>query len=226
MIPISAFDKVVGEIDQRELVERVTAAVLAALRSDEAGKGIPVGVSVRHLHISQEDLEVLYGPGARLTKARDLRQQGEFAANETVTLIGPRLRALEGVRILGPVRKQTQVEISRTDAILLGLDPPVRRSGDIAGTPGITVAGPKGVLHLREGVIRANRHIHMSAEEAAGYGVKDNDEVEVEFDGPKGLVFRHVQIRVGQFRLEMHLDTDDANAAGVGCGARARIIRR
>ncbi len=210
-------------IDDRELIERVTAAVMAALRPEKAA-GIPVGVSVRHVHVRQEDLEILYGPGARLTKARDLRQPGEFAANETVALIGPRLRALENVRILGPVRRQTQVEISRTDAILLGIDPPVRRSGDLAGTPGIAIAGPKGVLTLREGVICANRHIHLSADDAARLGVKDDDEVQVEFDGPKGLIFRHVQIRVGRFALEMHLDTDDANAAGVQCGARARII--
>lgn len=213
-------------VDERELIAKVTAAVMAELRTRQAPDGISVGVSVRHVHIRPEDLAVLYGPGAKLTKARDLRQPGEFASEQTVTLIGPRLRPLENVRILGPERKQTQVELARTDAILLGLNPPVRRSGDIAGTPGLTMVGPHGSLTLQEGVICANRHLHLGAADAARYGIKDNEEIEVEVDGDKALVFRHVQVRVGNFLLELHLDTDDANAAGIHCGAKARIVRR
>ena len=217
----------VWAIDERELIEKVTARVLAALGYAPFNGTIPVGVSVRHVHIRPEDLALLYGPGAQLTKARDLAQPGEFAANETVTLIGPRMRSLENVRILGPARSQTQVEISRTDAILLGIHPPVRRSGRIAGTPGLTLVGPKGVLVLKEGVIRANRHIHLNEADAARLRVKQDEEVDVELDGNEGLIFRHVQIRIGdKFVLQMHLDTDDANAAGIGCGARARIYRR
>ncbi|MGE5558935.1 MAG: phosphate propanoyltransferase [Bacillota bacterium] len=188
---------------------------------------VPVGISVRHVHIKPDDLAVIYGTGAQLTKMRDLRQPGEFAANETVTLIGPRMRSIENVRILGPVRSQTQVEISRTDAILLGLNPPVRRSGDIAGTPGIALAGPKGIITLKEGVILANRHIHLNEADAVRLGVKGDEEVDVEISGDKSLILRKVQVRVGpKFILEMHLDTDDANAAGINCGAKAYIRRR
>lgn len=214
-------------IDERELIAIITAQVLAALKDGPADDGIPVGISVRHIHIRPEDLAVLYGPGAQLTKARDLAQPGEFAAQETLTLIGPRMRSLENVRILGPTRPQTQVEISRTDAIILGIDPPVRRSGEIAGSPGLTLVGPHGVLMLKEGVIRANRHIHLHEADAARLGVKQDEEVDVEAGGDKALIFRHVQIRIGaKFVLQMHLDTDDANAAGISCNAKARIYRR
>lgn len=225
-------------IDERELIAKVKAGVIAALQAENSlqapaplnagvvGNQIPVGVSVRHVHISIEDLAILYGPGAGLTKFRDLRQPGEFASNQVVTLIGPKMRAIENVRILGPARPQTQVEISRTDAILLGISPPVRPSGKIAGTPGITLAGPKGVVALKEGVICANRHIHLNEVDAARLGVKPGEEVDVEVEGEKGLLFHHVQVRVGSnFVLEMHLDTDDANAAGVNCGAKAWIKR-
>ncbi len=212
-------------MDEQELIGKVTARVLAELRERRA-ETIPVGVSVRHVHICPQDLAVLYGPGAQLTKARDLRQPGEFAAGETVTLVGPRMRSLEQVRILGPVRSRTQVELARTDAILLGIDPPVRRSGDLAGSAGLTLVGPQGSLRLSEGVIRANRHLHLSEPDAARFGVSDDQEVEIEVDGDKALVFRRVQVRVGKFISELHLDTDDANAAGIGCGARARLVRR
>lgn len=213
-------------MNEEELIRLATARVLAALRGADADPDeIPVGVSVRHAHLCREDLEILYGPGAQLTKVRDLRQPGEFASGQTVTLVGPRMRALENVRILGPLRRVSQVEISRTDAIYLGINPPVRRSGELDGTPGLTLIGPRGALNLRQGVICANRHIHMSPADAQRLGLKDNEEIEVEVGGDKALIFRHCQVRVGDFRLEMHLDTDDANAAGVTCGAKARIRR-
>lgn len=186
---------------------------------------LPVGVSVRHVHVSAEDLEVLYGPGYRLTPLRDLYQEGEFAAKEVVALVGPRMRALENVRILGPMRSRTQVEVSRTDAVYLGINPPVRASGDLIGSSPITLVGPKGTLILPEGAIIANRHIHMGLDDAQHFGVTDNQLVQVEVLGDKGLVFNNVQVRVKEsFRLEMHLDTDDANASGITTGAKARLL--
>lgn len=218
-------------MDEKALVTEITRRVMEVIR--ERGMSltdpdiIPVGISVRHVHVSQADLEVLYGPGHKLTKRRDLYQEGEFAAEEVVSLVGPRMRALENVRILGPTRDRTQVEISRTDAIYLGLNPPVRQSGDLAGSAPITLVGPAGVLSLKEGCILANRHIHMSPAEARRFGVKDNDLVSVEVSGEKGLIFKHVQVRVKDtFKLQMHLDTDDANAAGITCGAEARILEK
>ncbi|MCK9221722.1 MAG: phosphate propanoyltransferase [Limnochordia bacterium] len=217
-------------MDERQLVQEITRRVLSIVQTN--GKSIepkvdtiPVGVSVRHVHICQADLEKLYGPGASLHKLRDLYQPGEFAAEETVTLIGPRMRSIENVRILGPMRVRTQVEVSRTDAITLGLNPPVRPSGNLAGSAAITLVGPAGSITLKESCILANRHIHMTSIEAALFGVEDDDLVEVEVAGEKALVFRRVQVRVKDtFKLQMHLDTDDANAAGINCGAQCRII--
>jgi putative phosphotransacetylase len=215
-------------MDEKQLVREITARVmqkLADMADTSDPNEMPVGVSVRHVHVTQEHLEILYGPGHTLTKLRDLRQHGEFAAREVVALVGPKMRTLENVRILGPCRNLTQVELARTDAITLGLNPPVRRSGELKGSSPITIVGPKGVLTLSEGCIIANRHIHMSPVEAARFGVKDNDTVSVEVNGDKGLVFHQVQARVkDSFVLEMHLDTDDANAASITCGALARIL--
>ncbi|HHV44835.1 MAG TPA: phosphate propanoyltransferase [Firmicutes bacterium] len=218
-------------MDERQLVETITQRVLSILQANGKSStpeedSIPVGVSVRHVHICQRDLEILYGPGATLHKLRDLYQPGEFAAKETVALVGPRMRSIENVRILGPMRDRTQVEVSRTDAIFLGINPPVRPSGDLAGSAGITLIGPAGALTLPEGCIVANRHVHMSTADAIRFGVKDNDLVELEVTGEKSLVFRNVQVRVkDSFRLQVHLDTDDANAAGINCGAICRIVR-
>ncbi|MGI6082917.1 MAG: phosphate propanoyltransferase [Limnochordia bacterium] len=210
-----------------QLVQEIKARVLRKLIEAEFAAHpmeIPVGISVRHVHLSQEDLEHLYGPGHQLTKLRDLRQPGEFAAKEVVALVGPRMRTIENVRILGPCRDQTQVELARTDAIVLGLNPPVRQSGNLAGSSPITLIGPKGALSLPEGCIVANRHIHMNPQDAGRLGVKDNDIVSVEVTGDKGLVFHNVQVRVREgWVLEMHLDTDDANAACITCGVQARI---
>lgn len=208
-----------------EITRRVLALYQARLDSGPDPMVLPVGVSVRHVHVSAEDLEVLYGPGYRLTPLRDLYQEGEFAAKEVVALVGPRMRALENVRILGPMRSRTQVEVSRTDAVYLGINPPVRASGDLIGSSPITLVGPKGTLILPEGAIIANRHIHMGLDDAQHFGVTDNQLVQVEVLGDKGLVFNNVQVRVKEsFRLEMHLDTDDANASGITTGAEARLL--
>ena len=187
---------------------------------------VPIGVSARHCHVSQEDLQTLFGADAKLTEFKPLRQVGEFAAEQTVTIVGPRMRALEGVRILGPCRGGTQVEISLTDAIYLGLRPPVRPSGDHSDTPGILMIGPKGFIHLKKGVIRANRHVHLSDTDARALGVKDNEKVMIRIAGDRPVIYHDVQVRVkSSFMAEMHLDTDDANAVGVTSGDIAQILR-
>lgn len=186
---------------------------------------VRLGVSARHCHVTQEDLEILFGPGAKLTVYKDLLQPGEFAAEQVVTLVGPRMRALEKVRILGPTRKKTQVEVSLTDAIYLGFRPPVRPSGNHKeSSPGVLV-GPKGSVNLPDGVIRANRHIHLHTRDAQILGLQDNMKVMVRIDGDRPVLYHDVQLRVSdKFISEMHLDTDDANAVGVTSGDFAQII--
>ena len=173
---------------------------------------VPVGISARHVHVSQVDLDILYGEGYQLTVKKDLLQQGQFAANELVDLVTEK-GTFKNVRILGPIRKQTQVEVALTDAMKLKLSIPVRDSGDLKDSPGITIVGPKGTVEIKEGVIAAGRHIHMSLADGVAFGVKDKDIVTVHCSGQRGLVFENVLIRVHEsFRLEMHIDTDEANA--------------
>lgn len=174
---------------------------------------IPVGVSNRHVHLAQSDLEVLFGPGYQMQEMRPLSQPGQFAAEEVVSLVGPKGR-IDKVRILGPVRKESQVEISQTDAYKLGVSAPVRDSGDLDGTPGMTLVGPKGEVTLTKGTILACRHIHMTPEDAAGYGVQDKDRVNVRISGDRPTTFEGVLVRVSaSYALELHLDTDEANTA-------------
>ena len=174
---------------------------------------VPVGISARHVHVSQADLDILYGEGYELTVKKDLLQEGQFASNELVDIVTEK-GSFKNVRILGPIRKQTQVEVALTDALKLKLAIPVRDSGDLKGSPGITIVGPKGTVELTEGVIAAGRHIHMSPADATAFGVKDKDIVTVRCGGERGLVFENVLIRAHEsFRLEMHIDTDEANAA-------------
>ena len=187
---------------------------------------IKIGVSQRHVHLSREDLDTLFGKGYELTKKKTLMGR-EFASNEVVTLVGPSLKSIENVRILGPVRKNTQVEISRTDTFVLKVSPPVRPSGDVKGSERIVIVGPKGSVYLKEGVIIANRHIHLTPEYAQKNGLKDNDYVDVLVDGIKPTKFYDVQVRVrDDFNVEMHIDTDDANSAGLKNGALVQIIRK
>ena len=206
-----------------EIVNRVMAQCGGATANNDT---VPVGVSNRHIHLSTEDLETLLGEGYQLTPIKDLSQPGQFACKEQLTIVGPSLRPIEGVRVLGPVRKASQVEISRTDSFTLKVKPPVRESGDIAGSAPITIIGPKGTVTLKEGCIIANRHIHMSDEEGKAFGLNDGDYVTVEVNGERRTTFYDVQVRVNKaFRLEMHIDTDDANAAGIGNGAKVKIVR-
>lgn len=206
----------------RSMVKEILSKLSGGLKV--SGK-IPVGLSNRHLHLTTEDSEALFGKGAELTKLRDLSQPGQFAANETVVLVGPKGR-VDRVRILGPVRGQTQVEVSRTDSYLLGITPPVRISGDIRSSTGIKIIGPKREIDLREGVIIAQRHIHMSSGEARDFGVKDGDIVKVRVVGERALIFNNVIIRSGPtHRLDFHLDIDEANAAGLSQGDLVEVIK-
>ncbi len=176
---------------------------------------IPIEISARHAHLSKADLEILFGKGFELSKFKDLSQAGQFVAEQVVSLEGPR-GALESVRILGPCREKTQVEISETDARHLGLNPPVRNSGNLDGTPGIKIIGPSGSVVLRQGVILALRHIHIDPASARDFGVKDGDRIKVDVSGVRDLLFENVLVRVSpDFKLAMHIDTDEANAAGI-----------
>ena len=176
---------------------------------------VKIEVSARHVHLSKPDLEKLFGPGFELTKLKGLSQTGQFAAEQTVKLSGPE-GFIDKVRVLGPCRKETQVEVSATDAKKLGLKPPVRDSGNIERTPGIKIVGPSGELDLLQGVILALRHIHMEPAVAEILGVKDGGRVKVDVSGSRDLLFENVLVRVApDFKLAMHIDTDEANAAGI-----------
>lgn len=209
-----------------EIVGRVMAELGGTKNAVATENTVPVGVSNRHIHLTAADVETLFGKGYELTPLKDLSQPGQFACKETLTIVGPSLRPIEKVRVLGPVRKASQVEISRTDSFTLKVKAPVRESGDIAGSAPITIIGPKGVVTLKEGCIIANRHIHMSPEDGAKFGLNDGDYVNVEADGERRTRFYDVQIRVNKaFQLEMHIDTDDANAAGIGNGSTVKIVK-
>jgi len=179
---------------------------------------IPVEVSAHHIHLSKEDVQKLFGDGYALTFEYELSQPGQYACKEKVSLIGPKGR-IDNVRILGPERKETQIEIAMTEEFKLGIQAPIRASGDLDGTPGITIEGPKGSITTDKGVILALRHIHMSFEDALRFGIRDNDIVQVMVEGERGITFDEVLIRVDKnFRLAMHIDTDEANASGIKTG--------
>lgn len=187
-------------------------------------KEVPIGVSARHIHLSEEHVELLFGKGYTLTEMKPLSQPGQYAANETVAVVGPK-GTFAKVRILGPTRKRTQLEVSRTDAFALGVNPPVRESGDIAGSAGITLQGPAGEIKIEEGVIVAARHIHFHTSDAERFGIADKQSLRVRFSGERGVVFENVIARVSeQYALDMHIDTDEANAAGVKNGDTAEIV--
>lgn len=187
-------------------------------------KRVPIGVSARHIHLSAEHIQILFGPGYELTPIKALSQPGQFAAAETVAVEGPKGR-FDKVRILGPARRLSQLEISRTDTYTLGIDAPVRESGDIAGTPGVKVIGPAGEVQLEEGVIVALRHIHFAPEDAARWGIRDKQMLRVRVGGERAVVFEQVLARVSdKFALDMHIDTDEANAAGVKTGDVGEIL--
>ena len=214
-------------MDTYHEVERITRMVLQTIenaKENEKRMTVPVGVSARHIHLTQEDVEKLFGAGYQLTKKKDL-MGGQFAANEQCTIVGLKLRAIENVRILGPVRKKSQVEISATDARTLGVNAPLRQSGDTASSSPVALVGPKGAVYLNEGCIVAARHIHMTPAEAASASLHDGDYVSVKMGNERGAVLDHVKIRVDEsFSLEMHIDTDEANACQVKQGDCAVIV--
>jgi len=185
-----------------------------------------VNVSARHVHLTQEAVEALFGTGYKLTVHKWLYQEGYFAANESVTLIGPRSRIISNLRILGPTRPESQVELALTDARALGFDIPLRHSGDVKGTPGCMLMGTKGFYELPYGVIRAARHAHMSPEDAQFYGVRDKDMMKLRIFGENSIVFENVLCRIGKgLRLEVHLDTDEGNACDLGPNTVCELIK-
>ncbi|MBR2444630.1 MAG: phosphate propanoyltransferase [Clostridia bacterium] len=217
------------DISKEQIVELVKRA-LVEIDSKEGlaqkSGGIPIGISNRHIHLSQSDLEVLFGKGYELTPIKDLSQPGQYACKELLTIVGPSMRPIENVRVLGPVRKASQVEISMTDSYILKVKPPVRESGKTKDSAPITIIGPKGVVQLSEGCIIANRHIHMSPDEALVFGLKDGDYVDIDVNGKRKTRWFDVQVRVDKdYRLEMHVDTDDANSAGISNGFIVTIVK-
>lgn len=199
------------------LMQALLKAVQEASKENVASTaaGVPVGISNRHIHLSQADLDQLFGAGYQLTPMKELSQPGQFACKETVTICGSK-GAIEKVRVLGPVRKETQIEIVAGDCFKLGVKAPAKLSGDLAGTPGITVVGPKGSVQTAQGLIVAQRHIHMAPADAQAYGVQDGQIVKIRVGGLRGGLYDNVAIRVTtSSKLECHLDTEEANAMGV-----------
>jgi propanediol utilization protein len=220
----------IATLDRSAIEKIVREIVLKNLNGGAAKTGIPelvVSVSARHLHLTDEHVEVLFGPGRKLTPMKPLFQDGFFAAEETVMVVGPRRRMLPSVRVLGPTRPQSQVELAFTDAISLGLDLPVRASGKIAGTPGCVLVGPAGVVELKEGVIRAERHVHMNLDHAAYYGVKNGDRMNLRITSTCSLILEDLLVRAdATSKLEVHLDTDEGNAADLDHATKVELLKQ
>ncbi len=224
----AAIDRNVIERIVREIV---TQQVPAAGNHSTVGAYVPnlvVSISARHVHLTDEHVEILFGAGRTLTPMKDLYQDGYYAAEETVMVVGPRRRMLPTVRILGPTRSASQVELAFTDSISLGIDAPVRHSGDIEGTPGCVLVGPAGVVELRQGVIRAARHVHMGPRDAQGYGVKDGDMMNLRVQSPQcSVVMEDLKVRVGDgIKLEVHLDTDEGNACYLDRATKIELFKQ
>ena len=216
------------EQDYKKLVDMITETIYKEIKPKEESSylfSIPAEVSNHHVHLTRDSLDILYGKDYELTKLRDLSQPGEFASNERVSIVSADMKVIEKVRILGPLREYTQAELSITDGYFLGLELPTRISGNIKGSPPITIIGPKGVLSLSEGAIRAARHIHMTPKDAEHYQVKNADRVKVEVSGEHGVIYKDVVIRVSEkSKLAFHLDTDEANTGNVKGTGLARIL--
>jgi acetate kinase len=223
--PHSRTRLLVAATDEAHAIARDSARLVLELDRVSGQRNVPVAISARHVHLTQATVERLFGPGHQLTPVKPLSQPGQFASAETVTLVGPK-RSITGVRILGPTRSRDQVEIARTDEFFLGIDAPVRASGDVKNTPGITLEGPAGQVHIPEGVICSWRHIHMHPTDAEYFGVKHLDVVDVEIDSQgRDLVFRDVLVRVKEsYALELHLDTDEGNACELERGMTGELI--
>ncbi len=212
----------------RDTIEQIVREIV--IQQAGASHGAPelvVSVSARHLHLSDEHVETLFGAGHTLTPMKSLYQEGFFAAEETVMVVGPRKRMLPAVRVLGPTRPYSQVELAFTDGISLGIDLPVRASGKIASTPGCVLVGPKGVVDLSEGVIRAERHVHMNLEHATFYGVRNGDRMNLRIHSECGMVLEDLLVRADETsKLEVHLDTDEGNASNLDRAARVELMKQ
>jgi putative phosphotransacetylase len=212
-------------MDQKAIQLIVEEVVSRLTETTSAKLSIPMAVSARHCHLSQSDLETLFGEGYELTKKLDLSQPGQFAANESIMIVGPR-GSIDNVRILGPARNITQVEVSQTDSFKLGLRPPLRESGDILGSDPITLVGPKGSLYKKEGLIIAQAHIHMTPDDALAFGVKNGEYVKIEVNGDRPVTLGKVLIRVSpRYKLEMHVDTDEANAGFISRKTVGKLVK-
>lgn len=220
----------------RDQIEQVVRSVLSQRLPSGNGNGQPaaaqhrpnlvVNISARHCHLTQEHVEQLFGPGATLTEMRRLYQATDFASNQTVAVVGPRQRMIPAVRVLGPCRKFSQIELAFTDSISLGLDLPVRLSGDIEGTPGCVLIGPKGHVVLQQGVIRAERHVHMGDRDAAYYGVKHLDRMDLHVDGSCPTTLKGLLVRTNpDWKLEVHIDTDEANACDLPHATKVELTK-
>jgi len=218
----------------RAAVERVVREVVRSRLGMTGGNGaakrakpqLVVNISARHMHITQENLEVLFGAGAKLTVFRELYQDGQFASEQTVTIIGPRHRTITNLRILGPCRTLNQIELAFTDGIAMGIDLPVRMSGDIKGTPGCIVLGPKGHVELKEGVIRAMRHVHMHPGDAEYHGVKQGERMNLDIQSTCPIQLQDVVCRVDPaFKLEVHIDTDEGNACNLPNATKVELLK-
>ncbi|MDY0169964.1 MAG: phosphate propanoyltransferase [Thermoguttaceae bacterium] len=214
-------------IDRRHVEQIVREIVLRQLgRAAEYQPDLVVSVSARHVHLSDEHVETLFGKGHKLTVMKDLYQDGYYAAEETVMVVGPRKRMLPSVRILGPTRPESQVELAFTDGISLGIDLPVRPSGKIDGTPGCVLVGPQGVVELKQGVIRAERHVHMGPDDAEYYQVRDKDRMSLRIHSRCTTTFEDLLVRVNDgIKLEVHLDTDEANACDVDHATNVELLK-
>ena len=217
-------------VKNRDMIELISKLVIQELQKsgvtiEKDYTKVPVSISARHIHLTKEHLEILFGQGYELTKFKDISQPGQYAAKEKVTIIGPK-NSIKNVRILGPIRKETQIEVSTTDTRVLGVKPVVRQSGVLNGTPGLTIVGPKGQVTLEKGCIVTERHIHMTPEDAINYKVEDGEVVGVKVDSIRGGILQNVYVRVREdFALDMHIDVDDSNAFGINNGEKLEIIK-
>jgi propanediol utilization protein len=217
---------IAASIDRKLIEQIVREVVLAQVGGPPDKPNLVVSISARHCHLTDRDVETLFGPGHKLTVAKDLYQDGFYAAEETVMVVGPKRRMLPTVRVLGPTRPETQLELAFTDGISLGIDLPVRPSGHIEGTPGCVLVGPKGVVELKQGVIRAERHVHMGPSDAKFYGVADGDRMRLRIESTCSTVFNDVLVRVGKtIKLEVHLDTDEANACDIDHASTVELLK-